>query len=89
MLALVVASDAIVRLGVLVAKFAVKLTMFPRIQTLIVRLGVFLVELVVHIIMPLLDPVVLPAMTAVPVILVGHHRCGKPDHRHCTDCRHC
>ena len=51
MLGLMLAAELIMFLSVLIAKFPVELTMFPRIQSLFVSSSMFLVKLIVAVIM--------------------------------------
>ena len=70
MLPPVLALESVIGFIVLILKIAVELTMFPRAETLLMGLVMFFVELIVNIVMALVEPVVLPVVSALPVL--GH-----------------
>jgi hypothetical protein len=68
MLTLMLTGNLVIRLGVFVSQFVVKLTMFPRTNSLVMRVGMLLVELAVNVIMMISQMLVLVFLIG-PLIL--------------------
>lgn len=84
MLTLVLAGYPIVGIVVLVLKLFVELAMLPRRQSLFVCLGMFFVEPIMNVIVPLVEPVMLMIMATFPAIVLRcRGRCSS-QYRQCT-----
>ena len=77
MLPLMLTGNSVIRLIMLISQILVQLAMFPRNQALFVRLGMFSIKLVMDVIVALIELIMLPVVSTIPIAVMGAGRACK------------
>ena len=81
MLPLMLAGNSVISLVMLISQVLMQLAVIPRTQSLFMRFGMFLINLIMDVIVTLIQLIMLPVVTIVPIAVMGAGRACKRQSR--------